>query len=106
MRGISAGLRKRDSWRERTRISFHRIGRSPVRKRTRYLRGLPFPYSAVIQTRKRSPASIVPPYVTYCYHKGLVEEKFSYVLAPQTPLQRGELAEILYRIYAPEEEAA
>ena len=44
--------------------------------------------------------------VTYCYHKGLVEEKFSYVLAPQTPLQRGELAEILYRIYAPEEEAA
>lgn len=44
--------------------------------------------------------------VTYCYHKGLVEEKFAYVLAPQAPLQRGELAEILYRIYAPEEEAA
>ena len=44
--------------------------------------------------------------VTYCYHMGLVEEKFSYVLAPQTPLQRCELAEILYRLYAPEGAAA
>lgn len=44
--------------------------------------------------------------VTYCYHKGLVEEKFSYVLAPQTPLQRCELAEILYRLYGPKGDAA
>lgn len=42
--------------------------------------------------------------LTYCYHKGLVEEKFAYVLSPQSALQRGELAEILYRIYAQEEE--
>lgn len=44
--------------------------------------------------------------VTYCYHMGLVEEKFYYVLAPQTPLQRGELAEILYRLYGGKGEAA
>ena len=40
--------------------------------------------------------------VTYCYHMGLVEEKFSYILAPQTPLTRCELAEILYRMHATE----